>query len=244
MMTPPSLRDRAPAPKHRLALTLIGLLAFAPLSVAPSSAPLAAGCQGQDRAVVVNFKSRFDTAEVDHTQGKRAIQRMFVRTNGEATRSHGHSSMAVGLTRTQSEFSFKTSTQIYRRGDGMYCVYLRTVEAHLNQIDTVVYVSRDFPKDSCAYNVTYAHEKKHVGIYYFTQKDFAPRIEAALRRLVANANPRVVRSHEAARGVHSALINDGLAGILAELEAERARRNAVLDSEENYAREQAKCSSW
>jgi len=217
--------------------------------LAPTSAPLAApppatGCPGQDSAVIVRFESRFDTARVDHTREKRAIHRLFVQTNGAATRSHGHSGTAVGLTRTQSEFSFNTSTQLYRRSDGMYCVYLREVEAHLNQTNTVVYVSREFPKDSCAYTVTYAHEKKHVGIYYFTQKDFAPRIEATLRRLVANVNPRVVRSREAARGVHVALINDGLAGILAELEAERTRRNAALDSEDNYAREQAKCSSW
>ncbi|MBB4285211.1 hypothetical protein [Roseospira goensis] len=232
-------RPRRAAP---LGALLLGL-ALLPPALVPATPAAAARCPGEDRPVQVRLDTRFDTARLDHTRGRDTINRLHQKTlEGEATiPTHGS---AVGLTTTRSEFRFNTRTQYYRRSDGRYCVYLRAVEAELNQVDTMVYVSREFPKGSCNYNVTYQHEKKHVGIYYFTQKDYAPRIRAALARLVRNVNPRIVRSPADARTVHAAEINAGIAPLLAEMEAERKRRNALLDTPENYAAERAKCPTW
>ncbi|KAA5607482.1 hypothetical protein F1188_01580 [Roseospira marina] len=209
-----------------------------------ATAAAAPTCPGHPQPVEVRFHARFDAARLDHTRGRHTINQMFLKSHGTATPPHGGLGTAVGLTATRSEFRFNTRTQMYRHANGGYCVYLRSVEAHLNQIDTVVYVAREFPKNSCAYDVTYAHEKKHVGIYYFTHKEFAARIETALRRLVLDVNPRLASSREAARTVHATMIEQGLADLLADLDRERTERNAMLDSDESYAREQAKCPSW
>ncbi|MQX35167.1 hypothetical protein [Roseospira navarrensis] len=224
----------------------LGLLMMGLMVVGLLPAPaVAASCPGERRPVTVEFSTRFDTASLDHTRRKEYIHGLFIKQNALNRRPHGGAQeMAVGLTATQSQFGFNTNVQVYRREGGGYCAYLRSVESYLNQIDTKVYVSRDFPRHSCAYEVTYAHEKKHVGIYYFTQKDFAPRIEARLRDLVSNTAPRVVGSVEEARRVHAREINAGMQPILDALEAERTRRNGMLDTPENYAREQAKCDNW
>lgn len=202
----------------------------------------AASCPVSDRPISVNLTTRFDTARVDHTKRREEIDRLFRETHGRATIPMDGG--AVGLTVTRSEFRFNAQTQISPQRDGTYCVYLRSVDAQMNQVNTVVYINRDYPKGSCNYRVTYEHEKMHVGVYYFTQKDYAPRVRHALERLVRGVNPRIARSLEAARSLHAQAINAGIADLLAELEAERKRRNAALDTPDNYARERAKCPTW
>lgn len=210
------------------------------LLLAPGA--LAAGCPVQDQPVEVRFNTAFETARVDHTRSKAEIQAMYRESHGRATIPSG--SEAVGLTVTHSEFRFNANTQLYRRNDGLYCVYLRTIDARLNQNDTVVYIAREFPKDSCPYTVTYHHEKQHVAVYYYTHKDFAPRIEAELRRRAAAARPRLVRSREAGRTLHAEELQAAMSDLLADMEDERRARNAALDTPENYERERAKCPTW
>jgi hypothetical protein len=220
----------------------LGLLTVLALAVAPARPAAAQVCPVQDQAVDVHFDTAFDTARVDHTRSKAQIQRMFLESEGRATIPAG--SEAVGLTVTHTEFRFRTSTQLYLREDGRYCVYLRGVRANLNQNDTVVYIAREYPKATCPYDVTYAHEKRHVAVYYYTHRDFAPRIEAELRRLVATARPRLADTREQGRTLHASELNDALSGLLSAMDAERRRRNAALDTPENYERERAKCPSW
>lgn len=226
-------RWRAPA-----ALALI-----VPLLLALGATAFAQSCPRDDRPVQVHLETRFDTARVDHTKSRNTINQMHLKSlAGQATiPSHG---TAVGLTVTRSEFHYSTEVQFQRRRDGLYCVYLRSVDMQLNQVGTIVYISREFRKNSCNYNVTYEHEKKHVGIYYFTQKEYAPRFRETLARLVHGVNPQVVRTPAEARAIHATAIEVGLTPLLEEMEAERERRNGLLDTPQNYAAERAKCPTW
>ncbi|WP_299438981.1 hypothetical protein [uncultured Rhodospira sp.] len=232
-------RARRHRPGKRFVCALVLGLSVAVLAVRPAQA---IPCPGEDAPVRVELTTRFDTARVDHSRGRDAINAMFAEQRGKATIPQNGG--AVGLTVTRSGFSFSTRTEIFRRRDGALCVYLRGVEAAMNQVDTVVYIAREYPKGSCNYRAIYEHEKMHVGVYYFTQKDYAPRVERELERLVRYVNPRVVRNRAEAREVHVEMINEGVAHVLEDMEAERRRRNAALDTPENYARERAKCPSW
>jgi hypothetical protein len=203
---------------------------------------MAASCPGRDRPVEVTLDTRFDPARVNHSLSRDRIQAMFTQTNGPA--SIQGNSQAVGLTRTRSEFRFRTRTELYTLGNGQVCVYLRGVEAELNQVDTVIYVAREYPRGGCNYNVIYEHEKIHVGVYYFTQETYAERLRRRITELTQRVNPRVTRTQDAARTLHAQIIEAGVADLLAGLEAERSRQNAALDTPENYARERAKCPTW
>ncbi len=221
-----------------LAGALLGLcvLALAPPPV------WAQACPGRDRPVQVTLETRFDPARVNHSLPIERINALYRQTEGDATVRGGE--RAVGLTRTRSEFRFQTRTEMFQRADGRYCVYLRKVEASLSQVDTTIYVAREYPRDSCNYKVIYEHEKIHVGVYFFTQQDYADRLRTLLGRLVRGVNPRIVANREQARTIHAGAIEGGVAGLLDAMEAERKRKNAALDSPENYARERAKCPAW
>lgn len=238
---------RRPTPGHtgrrHAALGLLLALMAVPLLLAgmPGHA-WAQACPGQDRPVEVTLETRFDPARVNHSLSIERINALFRRTQGDAT-VRGHE-RAVGLTQTRSEFHFETRTELFQRADGRFCVYLRRVEATLAQVDTTIYVAREYPRGGCNYRVIYEHEKIHVGVYYFTHRDYAARLERLLGSLVRNVNPRVVASQEEARRIHAGMIESGVASLLDSMEAERARKNAALDSPGNYARERAKCPTW
>lgn len=202
----------------------------------------AVSCPGEDAPVDLTFRSVFDRARLDHTRSAASINAMFEQSKRDATipRSGG----AVGLTTSQSEFRFSTRVQYYQRSDGRYCVYLRSVDAHLNQRNTVIYVARDFPRGSCNFDVVYEHEKQHMRIHYRTLQEYAPRVKRALQSLVQGLNPMVVRTVAEARSHHAWVINDGVKHLLEDMEEEKRRRNAALDTPENYARESAKCPTW
>lgn len=220
-------------------LVAMGLVAVGLVSARPA---VATACPGQDRPVSVTLETRFEPARVNHSLSRDRIHAMFTQSDGPA--SIQGNSHAVGLTRTRSEFRFRTSTELYTLRDGRVCAYLRGVEAELNQVDTVIYVAREYPRGGCNYNVIYEHEKIHVGVYYFTQKRYAERLRQRLTTLSRDVNPRVAATQEGARTVHAEMIEAGVADLLAEMEAERIRKNGALDTPENYARERAKCRTW
>lgn len=230
-----SARGRAGGSLLALAALLWGLAGFTPQAGAQS-------CPGRDRPVEVTLDAPFEPARVNHSLPIERIDALFRQTNGDATVRGAE--RAVGLTRTSSEFRFETRTEAFQRADGRFCVYLRRLDARLAQVDTTIYVAREYPRDSCNYSVIYEHEKIHVGIYYFTHQDYAERLQALLRRLVQGVNPRIVNTRAEARRAHAQAIEAGVAGLLDAMEAERKRKNAALDSPQNYARERAKCPSW
>jgi len=202
----------------------------------------AASCHREDAPVELTFRSVFDRARLDHTKSAATINAMFERSQQDA--SIARKGGAVGLTTSQSEFRFSTQVRYYRRSDGLYCVHLKSVDAHLNQRNTTIYVAREFARGSCNFDVVYEHEKQHMRIHYRTLQEYAPRVKRALQRLVQRLDPRVVRTVAEVRNAYVDTINDGVEPLLEAMEEENRRRNQALDTPENYARESAKCPTW
>ncbi|MBB4264730.1 hypothetical protein [Roseospira visakhapatnamensis] len=219
-----------------------GAMLLLALLMAAATPAHAASCPGADREVALTFRSVFDRARLDHTKPAATIDAMFTRMRKDASIARRGS--AVGLTVTQSEFRFSTQIQYYKRSDGRFCVYLRSVDAHLNLRDTVIYVAREYPRGSCNFDVIYEHEKQHMRIHYRVLKAYAPRVKRTLQALIQHLNPRVVRTLDEARNEHAEVINNGVADLIESMESDRMRFNAALDTPENYARERDKCPSW
>jgi len=226
-----------------MAAVALGLLAGDVLATAITAQAFAAeSCPGRRAPVDVTFQSDFQRVRLDHTKSAAAIHGLFLKSQKDASVTKG--GRAVGLTTSRTEFRVETQTETYRRTDGRYCVYLRSVTAHLDQRDTVIYVAREFPRGSCNFNVIYAHEQQHMRIHYRVLQEYAPKVKRALSVVVERINLLVVRSLGEARSAHVDGINDGVTFLLDAMEKERAARNAALDTAENYANEQAKCPTW
>ncbi len=97
-----------------------------------------------------------------------------------------------------------------------------------------VYIGKEFPPDSCAYQEILKHELRHVRVY----QEYLPKVEATIRdalKQAFQAKPLYAPSGQA-QTLLQQKINDGwLAYIQAEMDKVKALQ-ALIDTPEEYAR--------
>lgn len=171
------------------------------------------------------------------------------RSRSEITRLAGNDSMVgvhnAGLTRSRTEFRIQPRFQLATFGDGRACVMLERLTASWKIIELTVDVAREYAPGTCQYREVLAHEDEHVRINRYTLSQFAPMLEARLRRAAAAMTPRWDRkgSREAMESMTRELKAAG-AEVLAEFQAELKKRHGAIDTPESYREVARKCDRW
>ncbi|MGC2854924.1 hypothetical protein ACM64Y_05575 [Novispirillum sp. DQ9] len=180
----------------------------------------------------------------DFTRGREDLYAI-VRRHGTADAAARMSGRRVhGLTHSSLGYQLQGSFDAVGLPDGSWCLWPRSVEADLGYSDTTVYVARDYPPGTCAFDAVLAHEHEHVGINEQVVADHAGRLRDALLRLarqgfpLAGPDPAVLR----ARG--QAMMDAGFRDALTPLLADRTRRNAAIDTESSYRALNGRCDRW
>ncbi len=218
-----------------------GCVALA-LAVAGGAPAAAESCPEDTTPVVVNVRSVFEQARLDHTKSLAAIGRL-------AQTYPNHVSMPsnmapIGLMVSAQRYRANATFRVMPRRDGRLCVYVRSIDAELNARDITIYVPREYKRGSCNFEVVYEHEKQHMRILFRTLQAYAPRAERALERLAEDINPIVAASRTEVRDALNTRVLQSLKTVVDAMEAERDRRDRILDSPDNYRREQDKCPTW
>lgn len=147
----------------------------------------------------------------------------------------------TGLTTWQNAVSLKAAGQAKGLRNS-YCTWISEVWLTLGYPNADVYVASVYPQNSCEYSVVLAHENTHVALTNAAFRDWAPRIEAALHRLVDRDG--MATPTAAPRNDFPQLILARLRPELQAMEQDVRARNATIDTPENYRREKAKCGNW
>lgn len=149
----------------------------------------------------------------------------------------------IGLTTATLSSHYSTRVSV-RRATGGYCAYLTEGRVEVGYSEATIYIARRYAEGSCAYRVIREHELKHLAANRDTLAAYKPEIEKALRKLV-RAKPGVFVHRKAkAEQAYLLAIRERLEPVLQQMEAERNRRHAKLDSGDSYERERAKCENW
>ncbi len=148
----------------------------------------------------------------------------------------------LGLTDISDSFRAQFETFSLPRSNGI-CVWLGRVEALLGNQIMNVYVADEYPPDSCEYKVILAHENTHVRFNVETLRDWAPTIQAALVESARRKFPAIFPSQPGSDDLNRYLL-DNMANVFDLMNQDMAKRNATIDTPENYARENAKCDHW
>ena len=158
------------------------------------------------------------------------------------TSMHGLAAGAVkvaGLTQTDSRVKMGyTGTLLQDPESGYECIAPR-IEVKLYYVPVVIYVAREFPAGSCAYNEILKHELRHMHAY---MQDL-PRVEKTVRDALARRfqdKPLYAPSGTAMSALTREVDNGWMDYIKAELhkvDAEQAR----IDAPEEYARLSQAC---
>jgi hypothetical protein len=127
--------------------------------------------------------------------------------------------------------------------DGRVCVWVVAIYGQLGDPIMNVYVASEFAPGSCEYNVVHDHEYTHVRFNVETLRDWLPSIQAALTEAARRKFPVIYPKAPAGTELWDYL-QDNMVSVIELMNEDLRKRNATIDTPENYRRESAKCSNW
>jgi hypothetical protein len=204
----------------------LGFALVAVCGLASARTAFEAGCEDAARAAGATFSTRESGWRVDNTLSYRDLTRM--------KRPGVPGGVVLGLTRTESRVAIQVDGTLLASPDGaLECVMPRIAVTMYYQT-IVVYVSRDFEPDSCAYDEILAHEMRHLKSYL----DYLPKVEERVRGRLAGrfaGKPLYARAGESRRLLQREIDRNWMPYIKAEM-GRVERLQATIDSPREYAR--------
>jgi hypothetical protein len=123
-----------------------------------------------------------------------------------------------------------------------YCPYVKklTINVHYN---TLIFVAREHKKETCRFNAIMDHENRHHETNVQAVKDVMVRLNKDLPEIIAYMEKHYVprAQVENSFSVLSDGLNDALKVYSAYMLAEMSKRNAPIDSPEEYQRVDSLC---
>lgn len=212
-------------------------LLFIPL---PAAAQDARGCptfEDPDIAIeLVQTPPRLNTDRVQSTLAQMS-------GDDPTNLSSGQHEVPIGLTvaalSLKSSYNVRTSA---RRGDPMVCAQIAAFTLRFGFEDTTIYIAHEIPKATCGYNEILAHERRHVE----TDRLFLEAYKQLLPNLLGDAIRKigVIRASSspmAEQRLHE-IIAPYLRDLGASLAQARAKRQAEIDTPEEYRRLTESCA--
>ena len=160
----------------------------------------------------------------------------------------GHSKVCLragwvtrGLTKSKLDSRIKVGV-IYRKiGKNLICIGLASVSVEIGYPHFNIYVARELTPGSCIYNLTMAHEQKHVAIYRDQLQLFLPKLKQQLKKSTKKLMPILFKSPNAGNKYFLQKLNIEFKFILKQMNAKITRLQRRMDTPENYRWEQASC---
>lgn len=125
-----------------------------------------------------------------------------------------------------------------RRGS---CAHISDVTLKIGYTDSTIYVARELPRRSCPYKEVLAHERKHKQVDAELMAEYKPIFEKAARDIVANIGHVRAGSRSDAEDQIAEALNSHMKKLADAFTAERIKRQAAIDTAEEYARVTASC---
>ncbi len=152
--------------------------------------------------------------------------------------------LVLGLVETKLAGSAEfTAKGIVKPLSGRYCTR-PSLKVTLSFKPTTVYVARQYPQGSCEFDITMGHEMKHIAVYQRYLDDLAVEVQSEMKEKLGTA----ISYYDNVELGEKDLQARTAAVLLPYLDrgaVESARRQALVDSPEEYARLdvfQSKCS--
>ena len=144
-----------------------------------------------------------------------------------------------GEIRLRTEFHMLQTTQ-----GGRACLGLKELALTLGY-EPVIYIARERPRGSCSFDAAIEHEYKHLNTDLAILREATPRIRAAAQRSLqqlTRPRPMPERNLDNARDQLQARLTAILNQEMSTIEAERNRRQALIDTPAEYRRVAQQCA--
>ena len=151
--------------------------------------------------------------------------------------------IVLGLTRRNDPLSLELQTLQTPSTDGRICYWVTELDARLGGADQEVYVAGNYAPGTCEYQTVLDHESTHVAINQEVLRAYVPILGQALRGAVRQRFPVISRDPGLADRM-SEMLMASVEPVYDQMIAELRRRNAAIDTPENYRRTSALCRNW
>ena len=221
---------------HRLLLTGLALLAVA--GMARPAAAQTAGCPRFDRPVL-----QVDTQMVPL---KRDFDKSLPQLQAMPGRSSGPHGAEMGQVLGLAHATFGERGQIGARyapqPGGAVCAALSRLTVSFGFQERVVYVARELPPGSCIQREVLNHEMKHVATDEALLREFMPGFKRRLEAVVARQGTVRARGQEQAMTMLRQPIDAAVRDLMQDFSREREKRQAKVDTIEEYRRVSKSCN--
>jgi hypothetical protein len=210
------------------ALALVGTLAGA------AAANAADGCASLPQARV-NLQRVYDDPTLDTALDTAAL--------AARTRDARRGDVQLGLTESVLVGGFEVTVDFAPSAPGspLLCGAAREISVRFGFENVVIHIAREVAGDRCMYDEVYRHELRHVAVDRDMVATYAPRIEAALRTLVATRGVVRALGRDAVAEAVRERVRGALDAVLRSLSRERRLRQRLIDGVEEQRRLGAAC---
>jgi len=218
------------------------------LSCAPA---VARQCPNPMTRPTVFIREVYGETQFNYSKTSEEIRQISTRTQSTGE----HHTVIKGL--TVADFRMQLQMDVEAVGvEGGVCVYPVRLWGYMGYDEVIIYVDRKYPMLSCQRYVIEQHERQHAMINNQVLHEFLPGIVRSMTRYVENIRPAFipVQNNESRANIdqrvddaHREISSRVFKRAEQELQpfyAERERRNALLDTDESYERDAARCLSW
>ncbi|AWU93377.1 hypothetical protein [Azospirillum ramasamyi] len=211
------------------------------LAALPTASPAAAqsnGCSGFPTTKLV-LDSVLAPIQRDDAPTIAQLTRLPGRTPGPAGSAGGH---VLGLTQARYGEQSQISALFKQMGDGTYCAAASTVTISFGFQQRIVHVASEIPANSCLHGEVLAHEMRHVAVDEALLREMMPQIRSSLEQVVDGMAPVRSRSQAQAMAAIRRPLESAMRRIMREFGRERDRRQAQVDTVEEYERVSRICN--
>lgn len=188
--------------------------------------------------VAVNIMPVFDEAKLDTSVSLTNLQALSMRT---ANKIPHNESVTLGLASYHPLIQFHIPIIQHLMPDGSFCARVQHVDARIGYKDVTVYIASEFPKGSCDFQAVLAHEQKHIDVNKALLQEYAPKIQSRLAQYLKTNGMFIVPNKAYADTLLRERVNKILDEVSKEMLAENVRRQKLVDSPQEYAKNATVC---
>ncbi|MBP2303807.1 hypothetical protein GBZ48_15660 [Azospirillum melinis] len=207
------------------------------LSVSPAAAQ-SNGCTGFP-PTTLDLDTVLAPIQRDDALSIPQLTRLPGRTPGPVSTTDSH---VLGLTQARYGEQSQVSALFKTMGDGTYCASASKLAISFGFQQRIVHVAREIPAGSCLHGEVLAHEMRHVAVDEALLQEMMPQIRSRLDQVIAEMAPVRSRSQSQAMAAVRRPLESAMRRIMQEFGRERDRRQAQVDTVEEYERVSRVCN--
>ncbi len=190
----------------------------------------------------IKYLFNFPNPIYDHSHSTAQIETISTQSGqGENAHIQGLTQAQFGL---KTYYQFNYSKKLFQ---DHYFLWVENLRVDFSYTTVNVYVSTQYPENSCEYQATLDHENRHVQTHRQIYEKYQKILQIAMSSstdIPLVGRPITVQSLEDGKAKISALISGVTDPVFDQFQEELSREQGQLDTPENYRELKSQCSNW